>query len=292
MSTFVRFWGTRGSIPTPGHKTKRYGGNTSCVEIRIDESLFICDAGTGLRELGVHLLSREDKKLEAHLFFSHMHWDHIQGFPFFVPAYSEGADLHVYEAEEANERVVRLLQAQMSTEYFPVSFADLKSRIHFGAVTRDTTIDGVKVRALEQIHPGKSFAYSFEKNGKKVVYATDSELDISAKNSDQIESNPDETRILPIELVRFCEDADLLIADGQYTDSEYPQKKGWGHARATTVVDLGLQCGAKQVAIFHHDPMHSDDDVEHKIGVCERRVLFSRKKMVVFGAREGMTLKL
>ncbi len=292
MSTFVRFWGTRGSIPTPGHKTRRYGGNTSCVEIRIDDSLFICDAGTGLRELGVHLLAREDKHLEAHLFFSHMHWDHIQGFPFFVPAYSPEAELHVYEAKEANERVVRLLQAQMSSEYFPVSFADLKSRIHFGAVTSDTSVDGVRIRAFEQIHPGKSFAYSFEKNGTKVVYATDNELDLSAKNRDTIATNPDERRILPKEFVRFCENADLLIADGQYTESEYLKKEGWGHARATTVVDLGLQSGAKQVAVFHHDPMHSDQDVEDKISICERRVIFSGSKMVVFGAREGMTLKL
>ena len=128
MAAFVRFWGTRGSIPTPGHKTRKYGGNTSCVEVRFDDALFICDGGTGLRELGVDLLARSNESVEAHMFFSHTHWDHIQGFPFFMPAYAKENSLYVYDVTKDDNRVHRLLLGQMRSDYFPVSFSDLGSR--------------------------------------------------------------------------------------------------------------------------------------------------------------------
>ena len=126
---FVRFWGTRGSIPTPGHKTRRFGGNTSCVEIRVGDLELVCDGGTGLRELGLDLLQRGRQKIEAHFFFSHMHWDHIQGFPFFVPAYGPDSELFVYETSAGDDRVQKLLHGQMRSEYFPVEFGDLGARI-------------------------------------------------------------------------------------------------------------------------------------------------------------------
>jgi phosphoribosyl 1,2-cyclic phosphodiesterase len=293
MTCFVRFWGTRGSIPTPGSKTRKYGGNTSCVELEIDETLFVCDGGTGLRELGLDLQQRRPGGVEAHMLFSHMHWDHIQGFPFFVPAYAAANKLFVYEVAAGDDRVHRLLHGQMRSEYFPVTFADLGSRIiadHFESGHKQ--VAGVTVRCIEQPHPGRSFAYSFEKAGRKVVYATDSELDLIVENRDRIEAHPDELRRLPVELVRFVADADLLIADGQYTDAEYPSKRGWGHARAHTVVDLALQAGVRQCAIFHHDPMQTDDLVDDKIETCRERADRAGSKLVVFGAREGLALKL
>ncbi|HEY3497905.1 MAG TPA: MBL fold metallo-hydrolase [Polyangiaceae bacterium] len=290
---FVRFWGTRGSIPTPGHKTRRFGGNTSCVEIRVGDLLLVCDGGTGLRELGLDLVARGKPRLEAHLFFSHMHWDHIQGFPFFVPAYAPTNDLYVYEVASGDDRVQRLLHGQMRSEYFPVTFADLGARIvgrHFedGA----TRFGAVRVRCLEQKHPGRSFAYAFEIDGRKIVYATDSELDLLLADPEGVLRDPDELRRLPDELVSFCRDADLLIADGQYTDDEYPKKVGWGHARASTVVDLARQAGVKQCAIFHHDPMHTDDLVDQKIESVRQRLERAGSPCLVFGAREGLVLKL
>jgi phosphoribosyl 1,2-cyclic phosphodiesterase len=290
---FVRFWGTRGSIPTPGHKTRRYGGNTSCVEIRVGDLLLICDGGTGLRELGLDLLARQSPRIEAHLFFSHMHWDHIQGFPFFVPAYAPANDLYVYEVTSGDDRVQRLLHGQMRSEYFPVTFADLGARIlgrHFEAGA--TRFDSVSVRCLEQRHPGKSFAYAFEIDGRKIVYATDSELELLLADPDAVARDPDALRRLPEELVSFCRDADLLIADGQYLDDEYPQKIGWGHARATTVGDLAQQAGVKQCAIFHHDPMHADEIVDQKIEGVKRRLERAGSPCLAFGAREGLVLKL
>ena len=290
---FVRFWGTRGSIPTPGHKTRRYGGNTSCVEIRVGELLLICDGGTGLRELGLDLLARGRPNVEAHLFFSHMHWDHIQGFPFFVPAYSPANSLYVYEQSPSDDRVQRLLHGQMRSEYFPVTFTDLGARIvgrHFER--QETSFGGVRVRSLEQTHPGTSYAYAFEIEGRKIVYATDSELDLLLADPEQAVLAPDALRRLPDALIAFCRDADLLIADGQYTDAEYPQKKGWGHARANTVVDLAFQAGVRQCAIFHHDPMHTDELVDHKIRAAELRLEHHGSSCRVFGAREGLVLKI
>jgi phosphoribosyl 1,2-cyclic phosphodiesterase len=288
----VRFWGTRGSIPTPGHKTRRYGGNTSCVAIEIGDRLFICDGGTGLRELGLDLLSRKREKLEAHLFFSHMHWDHIQGFPFFVPAYAPDNDLYVYETAPGEDRVQRLLHGQMRSEYFPVTFSDLGARIH-GRHFSESSLElaGVRVRCFEQKHPGRSFAYSFESGGKKVVYATDSELDLLLEDPELPERDPEALRRLPAPLVDFMRGADLLIADGQYTDEEYPKKRGWGHARSNTVVDLARQAEIAQCAIFHHDPMHSDDLVDEKIAAAQTRVERSGGGPQIFGAREGLALK-
>jgi len=293
MAFYVRFWGTRGSIPTPGNKTRKYGGNTSCVELEIDDTLFICDGGTGLRELGLDLQKRRPTAVEAHMLFSHMHWDHIQGFPFFVPAYVPSNKLFVYEVAPGDDRVHRLLHGQMRSEYFPVTFTDLGSKIvadHFEDGQKQ--VGDVTVRCMEQTHPGRSFAFSFEKDGKKVVYATDSELDLVIVNSNEVEGRPDELRRLPEELVRFMAGADLLIADGQYTDEEYASKRGWGHARAHTVVDLAIQAGVRQCAIFHHDPMQTDELVDDKIEACRKRAEHTAPNLVVFGAREGLTLKL
>jgi phosphoribosyl 1,2-cyclic phosphodiesterase len=293
MSVFVRFWGTRGSIPTPGPKTKRYGGNTSCVEIRVGDQLFICDGGTGLRELGLDLLARGRPAVECHMFFSHMHWDHIQGFPFFVPAYAGSNKLYVYEAAPGDDRVQRLLHGQMRSEYFPVSFSDLGAEIvgrHFS--DSETSVGNVRVRCMEQTHPGRSFAYSFELDGVKVVYATDNELDLTIENKEVADGDLAAARKLPDAFARFVADADLLISDGQYTDEEYPKRVGWGHARANTVVDLAMQAGVKQCAIFHHDPLHGDELVDAKIKTAKLRVEAAGKTVQVFGAREGLELKL
>jgi len=292
MALFVRFWGTRGSIPTPGFRTKRYGGNTSCVEVRTDESVFICDGGTGLRELGQDLIRRATPP-PMHLFFSHMHWDHIQGFPFFVPAYANHNVLSVYEIAPGQTRIRELLTGQMRSEYFPVSFCDLGAKIQSGYLEHQgKLIDGVKVRCISQHHPGTSYAYSFEQGGKKVVYSTDNELDLWLADPNLCITSPESLRILPSEFVDFVRNADLLIADGQYTEEEYPTRIGWGHARTNTVVDLAVQAGVKQCAIFHHDPMQTDDDVDRKLERAEERARRHGSHLVIFGAREGMELKV
>jgi phosphoribosyl 1,2-cyclic phosphodiesterase len=289
---FVRFWGVRGSIPTPGPRTRRYGGNTSCVEVRTDTTLLVFDAGTGLRELGVELLRGPPKPLAVHLFLSHPHWDHIQGFPFFGPAYVKTTTISVY-GPQGDDKNYKLLSGQMSNAYFPVRFSDLGANI----VSRSFTGDAVKagdctVNWFEQKHPGGSYGFRVEHDGKAIVFATDSELDQVLVDPQAPVKEPEALRKLPKDLVDAARDADLLIADAQYTEREYAQKVGWGHPRATTVVDFAVQAGARQLALTHHDPMHSDREIDLLVMECQERAELHGAELEVFGAREGITLKL
>ena len=289
---FVKFWGVRGSIPTPGQGTRRYGGNTSCVEIRIGDTVLVCDAGTGIRELGVDLARRGAPQLDLHLLFSHTHWDHIQGFPFFEPAYDPNTELNIWDLEEAGGRVHKLLSGQMSEDYFPVTFAQLGARIVPQGLQREPQeIGGVIVKHLPQPHPGGSAAFSFEVGPTKIVYCTDSELDLLLADRDHSIAHPEEHRTLPDEWIEFVRDADLLIGDGQYTDTSYQRHLGWGHPRANTMVDLALEAGVEQLAVFHHDPMETDPRLEEKLADASTRAAKGNSSLVLFGAREGLELK-
>ncbi|MEN9800000.1 MAG: hypothetical protein RL653_3697 [Pseudomonadota bacterium] len=292
MSVLVKFWGTRGSVPTPGRRTQRYGGNTSCVELRAGDATIVCDGGTGLREFGVDLFKREPRPKRLHMFFSHPHWDHIQGFPFFGPAYDPETTLFVYGA--AREwRIHELLSGQMVSHYFPVSFRDLGARIIAGEFHEGRlAVDGVNVTTFEQHHPGVSLGYVFEHEGVRVAYCTDSELDAQLPDSHLAVSEPAALRPAPEAVVAWIRGVDLLIADGQWTDEEYPRRVGWGHPRASTVVDVAVRAGVKQLAIFHHDPHHSDGDVDAIVEFCRQRAKSHGSPLEIFGAREGMAIKV
>ena len=289
---FVRFWGVRGSIPTPGPRTRRYGGNTSCVEVRVGTSLMIFDAGTGMRELGVHLLKARQKELTVQLVLSHPHWDHIQGFPFFGPAYVNTTTMYVY-GPKGDDKNYQLLSGQMANAYFPVRFSDLGANILARSFNGTVVKAGdVKVKCFGQKHPGGSTGFRVESGERSVVFATDNELDQMLLDPDIVKRDPEALRELPDDLVNAVRGADLLIADAQYTDSEYLLKVGWGHPRATTVVDLAAQAGVRQLALTHHDPMHSDRDVDLMVLECQERAESLGVELEVFGAREGITLKV
>jgi phosphoribosyl 1,2-cyclic phosphodiesterase len=290
---FVRFWGVRGSIPTPGPRTRRYGGNTSCVEVRAGKTLLVFDAGTGLRELGVALGRNHDGPLTVHLFLSHPHWDHIQGFPFFGPAYQSSTTIFVY-GPQGDDKHYQLLSGQMSNAYFPVRFSDLGAKIVPRAFKGDAVEAGeAKVHLFRQKHPGGSLGFRVEYGKKRVVFSTDNELDQLLEDKKGVASDPDALRVLPDAVVDPVRAADLLIADAQYTDDEYDTKVGWGHPRASTVVDLACQAGVRRLALTHHDPMHSDREIDVIVSEGElraRRLGF--EDLEVFGAREGITLKV
>jgi phosphoribosyl 1,2-cyclic phosphodiesterase len=288
MSMHVTFWGTRGSSPTPGHRTRIFGGNTSCISIETGGQLFICDAGTGMRELGMRL-SREGKSpIEGHLFISHSHWDHIQGFPFFIPVYVPGNTLYVYDPAGRDRRVYDLLSGQMRGDYFPVDFSSLNANILPDRLEEEgRTIGEVHVSTMMLNHPGGSFAYRFDRGDQRIVYATDNEIDTELEEITDL-SQP---RKVPARFVEFASGADLLIADAQYTDEEYLTKRGWGHSRASTAVDLALAAGCKQLALFHHDPMHSDAEIRQIESDARQRVQERGSELVVFAAREGLELR-
>jgi len=292
MGVFVKFWGTRGSIPTPASWTRVYGGNTSCVEMRFDDTVFICDAGSGIRELGKDLLKRKTRPDELHLLITHTHWDHIQGFPFFIPAYLKETRIRVYDRAVDDHSRSRLLSGQMSSEYFPVPFHALGAQIVFDHLKdNQTDINGVHVRAFKLNHPAGCYGYAFEKNGLKIVYATDNELEIQPGDKFPDPSHKAGLRRMPEELVEAVRNADLLIADAQYDDEQYAIKKGWGHSSCLSVTDLAIQAGAKNLALFHHDPETTDREIDARIKTCSQRASKHGHKLAIFAAREGVELK-
>ena len=288
MALHVTFWGTRGSSPTPGHRTRIFGGNTSCVSVESGEKVFICDAGTGMRDFGMRLMRENRSPVEGHLFISHSHWDHIQGFPFFMPVYIPGNTLHVYDPAGRERRVYDLLSGQMRGDYFPVDFSSLNANILPDRLEETgRTIGQVHVSSMMLNHPGGSFAYRFDEGDQRVVFATDNEIDTEIDT----ELDPALPRDIPARFVEFARGADLLIADAQYTDEEYPAKRGWGHSRVFTAVDFAIAAQCKQLALFHHDPMHSDAEVQQIETAARERVAARGSDLVVFAAREGLELR-
>jgi len=292
MAAYVKFWGARGSIPTPASWTRVYGGNTSCVEIRFDDTVFICDAGSGIRELGKDLLVRQPPPAQLHLLITHAHWDHIQGFPFFAPAYFKESHIRVYSPEPQDESRYELLSGQMSSSYFPVSFKQLGAQITADHVSPDgKKIDRVLVKSFPLNHPGGCHGYSFERDGRKIVYCTDNELVIEPEDTFPDLQNRGPLRRVPKALVETVRDADLLILDTQYDDEQYATKKGWGHSSCFSGTDLALQAGVKNLALFHHDPESTDWEIDNKVQSCQERVARHGKPLIVFAAREGVELK-
>jgi phosphoribosyl 1,2-cyclic phosphodiesterase len=292
----VSFWGTRGSIAAPGPATTLYGGNTSCVELRSGQDLLIFDAGTGIRELGLALAKEyRSRPLTVHLFISHTHWDHIQGLPFFVPAYSPGTTLHVYGSGGQGRSLEGLLRGQMQTDYFPVALGDLVSSLHIheyqGAPFR---IGEATISATYLNHPGMTLGYRIERAGRAVVYATDHEpyrstLEVRSRRG---EAGKQFGRVLDDAFVDFVKDADLYIGEAQYTDEEYPGKIGWGHSSLSATVEVALQGGVKSLALFHHDPMHSDEVVTAMELLAKELIAERGVSLWCFAAREGQTVEV
>ena len=292
----ARFWGTRGSIAAPGPSTTLYGGNTACVELRSGQSILIFDAGTGIRELGLALAQEfRGRALTIHLFISHTHWDHIQGFPFFVPAYSPGTTLHIYGSTGRGQSLKGVLSGQMQSDYFPVSLGDLVSSIHVHEYRGEPfRIGDATVSATYLNHPGMTLGYRVERAGKSVVYATDHEpyRTTLEAGSREAEAGKQFGRVLDDAFVGFVKGADLYIGEAQYTDLEYPSKVGWGHSSLSATVEVALQGGVKALALFHHDPMHSDDVVTG-MEVLARELIAERRVVLrCFAAREGQIVEI
>lgn len=245
----IRFWGVRGSIASPGSHTVRYGGNTSCVEMRVGGKLLIFDGGTGLRELGLKLLS--EMPLDATMFFTHSHWDHIQGFPFFAPAFAPGNKIDIYGAIAPNGSTIeQRLNDQMLHPNFPVPLQIMGAEMNFCDIDVGETVelDDVKVENTLLNHPGESVGYRVSWNGKTAAYITDTE-----HFPDRLDEN----------VLWLSQDADVIIYDATYTNKEYYNEKfskvGWGHSTWQEAVKIAKAANVKQLVIFHHDPLHNDE---------------------------------
>ncbi|MFT5170857.1 MAG: phosphoribosyl 1,2-cyclic phosphodiesterase [Candidatus Marinamargulisbacteria bacterium] len=240
----MKFWGVRGSIPTPGELTVEYGGNTPCVEICLDGQLFVVDCGSGCRALGNHLLSR--LPIKASLFFSHYHWDHIQGFPFFTPVFMENNAFDIYGPETTEGMTTRdVLSNQMKLPWFPVPLENMNSAMTFHTFHSgdQVQIGGVTVTALELNHTKITLGYRFASKDFCVSYISDTE---------HFEEGYDPN------VIALAKDADVVVYDAMYNESEYKLKKGWGHSTWEQGVKVAKESGCKQFFAFHHDPVHSD----------------------------------
>ncbi|MEB3238128.1 MAG: GAF domain-containing protein [Candidatus Sericytochromatia bacterium] len=287
----MTFWGTRGSIAKPGAATIRYGGNTSCVQVMSDGgTLLILDAGTGLHGLGQHLLAQQKGPIRGHLLIGHTHWDHIQGIPFFAPLFANGNSWDVYAPAGFGQELRDVLAGQMEYAYFPVSLDQLGSRIRFHELREERlTIDDVSVSTMSLNHPAATLAYRLECRGASLVYATDHEPHAHA-TAVPAESpagfvHPGDRRH-----VAFVAGADLLIHDAQYLAEEYGGRAGWGHSTVEYVVDVAVAAGVGKLALFHHDPMRSDDGVDALLGRARDLARQSGSTCEIVAAAEGATL--
>src|SRR5436189_4764804 len=281
----VRFWGTRGSIPAPGPQTARYGGNTSCVEIQIgDGSVIILDCGTGVRELGLKLLKSQATFDRIYLLIGHTHWDHIQGFPFFTPAFLPKSELNIFAPAGFQRSLEDSLSGQMQYSYFPVKLQDLSSRIHFTELEEGFfRLGDVLVETQYLNHTAPTIAYRITSDGATVAYVTDHEPFWNSPGP--AFHHPGDQRH-----IEFLKGADLVIHDAQYTSEEYRTKLGWGHSPAEYVTDVAMAAGAATVALFHHDPTHDDETIKRIQETQRARAAAARSSLEVFAAAEGMEL--
>ena len=288
MSLTLRFWGTRGSIPSPGASTVRYGGNTPCVEVRTaDGWLIILDAGTGIRELGRSLVERaRGEPVEGDIFLTHAHWDHIQGIPFFAPLFSKGNHFTIWGARSLETSIDRVVRDQMSPTVFPVTFEELEARIDFRSLgDAPTAGNGYSVSAMPVRHPGGALAYRFtdgRNDGRALVYVSDNELSPVAAYDD-----PPAWRE---RFVAFAHGAAVLVHDSMYTPEEYGSYVGWGHSTTLDAVELALEAQVERLVLFHHRPERTDDEVDRCLQACRSLAASRGSALEIIAAAEGMSL--
>ena len=269
----------RGSIPTPGRGTVRYGGNTSCVEVRAGGNIIILDAGSGLRALGRALLAEfKDQPLNLTLLLTHTHWDHIHGLPFFAPIYRPRCRLRIWGCKGARKGLSNVLTSQMESTYFPVPFEKLPSNIEIQEFNDfNFDIGSVRVRAQRANHPGICVGYRLFSPDGSVAFFPDAEP--RKRGEDRA-------------LIEFLREVDVLILDSQYDVAEYRQHAGWGHGCVDDSVALALKAGVKHLCLFHHDPDHDDKKIDAFVKHARQIVRKQEAKLKVDAAREMQTIEL
>jgi phosphoribosyl 1,2-cyclic phosphodiesterase/CheY-like chemotaxis protein len=296
----VKFWGVRGSVPTPGPTTVQYGGNTSCVEVRADGEIIILDAGTGIRSLGKQLVGEfKGKAMNLTLLITHTHWDHIQGFPFFIPAYNPQNKLRIIGYEGARSGLQGILSSQMESPYFPISMQQMPGHLaveelkdfHF-------KIGTLSVQAEFLNHPGICVGYRIQTSGGSVAYLPDNEPFSrlrtlpSLAQVDKSYESVSYAQHQDQKLIEFIQDVDVLIMDSQYDDAEYQSHVGWGHGCVDDVVSLAMIARVKKLFLFHHDPEHDDAHITRMVQWARELVMIHGETLEVEAAREGLEVAL
>ena len=294
MSFRLRFWGTRGSIPTPGPATVRYGGNTPSIEVRTPTgSLVVLDAGTGIRELGRALIARANgSPITGDIYLTHAHWDHIQGIPFFAPAFQPGNRFTIWGAKSLAASIRRVVRDQMSPVVFPVAFEELAATFEFRELTDERhASDGFDVRAFPVRHPGGALGYRFAGRGSDGQESTSAFVYISDNELRATDTSATSER-WRAKLVEFIRGSRVLIHDATYTEDEYETHRGWGHSTYGDAVALALESGVETLVLFHHSPDRSDDDVDARLAECRAASDRSGRTLRVIAAAEGLELEI
>ena len=284
----LRFWGTRGSIPTPGPKTARYGGNTACVSVAgPDGRLVILDAGSGLRPLGHELMVGRDGAISADILLSHTHWDHIQGLPFFKPLSAPGNSFCILGAEQEGVALEEILRRQMDPMVFPVPLRALAAAIQVKEITEgDVALPDFVVRAFRLRHPGTTLGYRLAPatGGRDVAYLTDNELGDGAHYPVGADWRS--------RLVKFLSGTDTLIHDAMYAEQIVHARCGWGHSTPHQAVALAAEAGCRRLILFHHEPEHDDDALDRLLDETRGHAARTAGNLEVDAAKEGMELPL
>lgn len=279
----VRCWGTRGSIPSPGPKTVRYGGNTTCLEVSYQEQRLIFDAGSGIRPLGMDLVQKGPNAIP--IFLTHFHWDHIQGFPFFSPLYDAEDKIRVVGPKQKDIDVQNLFAGQMGPIYFPVPFSFVAAEMEFEHLNEGSYEEGeVELDVLRVRHPSFVIGYRIKAGGNVICFIPDDELEGDMYG--ELEPN------FRSRIVDFVGDADLLIHDSMYTEDEYPHRVGWGHSTFEQSLQLALDGGVKKLLFTHHDPTRNDYELESIIAKMRDKAARLGSDLEVEGAQEGVDYRL
>jgi len=266
----ITFWGVRGTLPAPGEENIRYGGNTSCVSLEFaDGNLMIFDAGTGIKALSDHLMAEKTLPIEAKIFISHPHWDHINAIPFFAPLYISGNEFEICGPSYGEYTIRELISAQMDGVFFPIKIKDFSATVNFSNLKEETlNMNRMEIRIMLLNHPGNCLGYRVQYRGRSVSYVTDNEIYPKSSrfyNEDYMNK-----------LMDFVKDTDALITDCTYSDEDYKSKINWGHSSISQVVDLSDRAGVKTLYLFHHEPNQTDSDIDAKLETAQ--VMLEQRK--------------
>jgi phosphoribosyl 1,2-cyclic phosphodiesterase len=288
MAYTVTFWGTRGSIPTPGPNTSRYGGNTPCVAVEgAGGQLVVLDAGTGIRALGLDLVAKQNGAAKVEILLSHAHWDHIQGLPHFKPFFSPGNSVRIWGSRQGTMSLEAILRQQMDPAVFPVPLDALSAQLTVQQVDTDTfSIGEFRVRTIKLRHPGTTLGFRLTPatGGPSMAYVTDNELGVGG--------HYDVPSSWRRDFVTFLNGVDLLIHDAMYTPDELEEHRGWGHSTYEEAVTLAQDAGARKLVLFHHEPEHDDKEMDVLLGAARK---FAKKRagaLEVTAAQEGVKVTL
>src|SRR6266850_8131459 len=297
--TRLKFWGVRGSVPTPGPTTLKYGGNTSCVEVRADGQIIILDGGTGLRLLGRELLAEfQDRPIDLTLLLTHTHWDHIQGLPFFQPVYQKRNRLRILGYEGAKHGLHNILTSQMESPFFPIGLPEVPANVEIEELKEmEFQVGPVRVQACLANHPGVCVGYRLFTSSGSVAFFPDNEPHFGHSHDPNMRGSGDTTKMEYARkedkrIAEFIKDADVLIMDAQYDRREYSEHRGWGHACLDDVVKLALETNIKRLFLFHHDPDHDDQQIETMVDYARKIVAEKKAGLQIEAAREGAKLEL